>query len=649
MTFSSGQWNRDRTSPAQFSGRVAILGGIALVAFAAIFFRLWYLQVLSGDRYLAEAKNNQVREISVQAPRGEILDRDERLLVGNRTALALQIRTDQLPASQGRRAAVLKRVAEVSGGSIQKVRKEIRVQTEEVPGSPVTLRRDVPFELVYFLRENQDRFPGVTVDRVYVRRYPRGTMAAQILGHVREVNAEQLKQEPYQELLPGDEVGQDGLELTYDNVIRGINGETRLRVDASGTPTGEPTSVREPEPGNDLVLSIDSDLQAAGEQQLASYGLAGAFVAMDVNNGEVLALGSAPTFDPSVLAKPRVSTADSHLIFGDPDDTTSTGAPAFNRAIAGAYPTGSTFKPITALAALDAGRLGISETIVDGGSYELGDGNVIQNAGGVSFGPLQLAEALKVSSDIFFYTLGGRLNQDIEEDGKEFIQDWAEQLGLGAPTGIDVPGEAAGLVPNPAWRADLLKEGLTDRPWTSGDSVNLSVGQGDLQADPLQMAVAYAAIANGGTVVRPHVGLRAQDPAGRVVQEVNPTPRREVEIDPEWRSAIMRGLTAAAMEPGGTSYSVFGNFPFDVAGKTGTAETSSGIDQSWYVAVAPADDPEIVVAFTFEQGGFGVDTAAPATRALLTEYAGKYLSVKPRQLQQASAGPASTAATVPYE
>lgn len=649
MTFSSGQWNRDRTSPAQFSGRVAILGGIALVAFAAIFFRLWYLQVLSGDRYLAEAKNNQVREISVQAPRGEILDRDERLLVGNRTALALQIRTDQLPASQGRRAAVLKRVAEVSGGSIQKVRKEIRVQTEEVPGSPVTLRRDVPFELVYFLRENQDRFPGVTVDRVYVRRYPKGTMAAQILGHVREVNAEQLKQEPYQELLPGDEVGQDGLELTYDNVIRGINGETRLRVDASGTPTGEPTSVREPEPGNDLVLSIDSDLQAAGEQQLASYGLSGAFVAMDVNNGEVLALGSAPTFDPSVLAKPRVTTADSHLIFGDPDDTTSTGAPAFNRAIAGAYPTGSTFKPITALAALDAGRLGISETIVDGGSYDLGDGNVIQNAGGVSFGPLQLSEALKVSSDIFFYTLGGRLNQDIEEDGKEFIQDWAEQLGLGAPTGIDVPGEAAGLVPNPAWRADLLKEGLTDRPWTSGDSVNLSVGQGDLQADPLQMAVAYAAIANGGTVVRPHVGLRAQDPAGRVVQEVNPTPRREVEIDPEWRSAIMRGLTAAAMEPGGTSYSVFGNFPFDVAGKTGTAETSSGIDQSWYVAVAPADDPEIVVAFTFEQGGFGVDTAAPATRALLTEYAGKYLSVKPRQLQQASAGPASTAATVPYE
>ena len=649
MTFLSGQWNRDRTSPSQFSGRVAILGAFALIAFAVIFFRLWYLQVLSGDRYLAEAKNNQVREISVQAPRGEILDRDGRVLVGNRTALALQVRTDQLPTSEDRADVVLERLAEVAGIPIKRVRKDIRVQTREVPGSPVTLRRDVPFELVFYLRENQERFPGVTVDRVYVRRYPRGTMAAQILGHVREVDAEQLEQPAYQELLPGDEIGQDGIELTYDNVVRGINGETKLRVDAAGVPTGEPTSVREPTPGNDLVLSIDSELQEIGEAQLADQGLPGGFVAMDVESGEVLALGSAPTFNPSVLAKPAVSPADSEAIFGDPDDTTSTGAPAFNRAIGGGYPTGSVFKPITALAALDAGRLSVNETIVDGGSYELGDGNVIQNAGGVSFGPLQLPEALQVSSDIFFYTLGGRLNEAIEAGGQEYIQKWAEQLGLGAPTGIDVPGEASGLVPSPEWRNDLFKQELTDRPWTSGDNVNLSVGQGDLQADPLQMAVAYAAIGNGGTVVRPHIGLRAQDPAGRVVQEINPTPKREVEINPEWRQAIMRGLTAAAMEPGGTSYAVFGGYPVPVAGKTGTAETSLGIDQSWYVAMAPADDPEVVIAFTFEQGGFGVDTAAPAVKALLTGYASKYLSVKSRQFDLAEAETPAAAATVPYE
>ena len=650
MTFSSGQWNRDRTNPAQFTGRVAVLGGFALVAFLVIFFRLWYLQVLSGDRYLAEAKNNQVREISVPAPRGEILDRDGKLLVGNRTALALQVRTDQLPQAEGRADVVLRRVAEIADMSFEKVRQQIREQTRELPATPVTLRRDVPFELVYYLRENQERFPGVTIDRVYVRKYPRGTMAAQILGYVREVSAEQLEQAPYQELLPGDEVGQEGIELTYDSVLRGINGETRLRVDAAGVPNGDPAVVREPEPGNDLVLSIDSDLQEIGESQLAERGLPGAFVAMDVNSGEVLALGSAPAFDPSVLAKPVVSPADSALIFGSPDDPASTGAPAFNRAVTGTYPTGSTFKPVTALAALADDKLGLSEVINDPGAITIGD-QEFQNAGRIANGPVNLRDALKVSSDVFFYTLGARMNPD-GEDAPQPLQEWARELGLGDPTGVDVPGEAAGNIPSPEWRNDLYKEGLTDRTWSIGDNVQAAIGQGDVLATPLQMAVAYAAIGNGGKVVRPHVGLRAQNSQGDVVQEINPAPRREVEIDPAWRSAVMDGLRAAAMEPGGTSYPVFGSFPVEVAGKTGTAETFvDGVpyDQSWYVAMAPADDPEVVVAFTIERGGFGVDSAAPATRALLTEYATKYLSVKPRQLQESIAELPAAGATVPYE
>jgi penicillin-binding protein 2 len=268
------------------------------------------------------------------------------------------------------------------------------------------------------------------------------------------------------------------------------------------------------------------------------------------------------------------------------------------------------------------------------------------------WGPIQLRRALQVSSDVFFYTLGGRLEELI--DDTEYIQDWAEKLGLGRTTGIDLPGEAAGLVPSPEWRNDLYREGLTDRPWSFGDSINLSVGQGDLGANPLQMAVAYAAIGNGGTVVTPHVAKRAEDPAGRVVQEIEKPPQREVDMNAEWRQAIMDGLTAAAMEPEGTSYAVFGEpgFPVDVAGKTGTAETFvNGVpqDQSWYVALAPADDPEVVVAFTFEQGGFGADTAAPATRQLLTEYAEQFLKVKPRQFEQDAAEPAGEAGTVVYE
>jgi penicillin-binding protein 2 len=648
MTFSGGRWNRDRANPVQFHGRVAVIGVLGLIIFAVIFFRLWYLQVLSGDRYLAEAQGNRFREITVQAPRGEIRDRDGKVLVTSRNALALQVRAEELPESAKRRGEVLRRVAEVADMRATKVRKEIRQQTKELPSSPVTLKGDVPIELVYYLRENQSRYPGVTAERVYVREYPQGTTAAHLLGHVREINEEQLSEARYQDLEPGDEIGQEGLELSYDHVLRGVNGATTVQVDASGLPTGRATSIQEPEPGNDLVLSIDSDLQQVGESQLASFGLPGAFVAMDANNGEVLAMGSNPTFDPSILAQTKVSKAEAESIYGDPDDESTTGGPNFNRAIAGGYPTGSTFKPITALAALDADRLGIEEIIADDGVYELGDGNVARNAGDAVWGNIALRRALQVSSDVFFYTLGGRLEEVIDEH--EYIQEWASQLGLGDATGIDVPGEAPGLIPNPEWRNDLFVEGLTDRAWSFGDSINLSVGQGDLQADPLQMAVAYAAIGNGGTVVTPHVGLRAEDPAGRVVQEIEPAPQRQVDIDPDWQRAIMDGLTSAAMEPEGTSYPVFGEpgFPIDVAGKTGTAETTQG-DQSWYVGLAPADDPKVVVAFTFERGGFGADTAAPATRALLTEYAENYLSVKPRQFDQAAAESAGEAGTVVYE
>lgn len=650
MSFGDGSWNDDRARPGVLQRRIAILGGVALIAFGVILFRLWYLQVLSGDRYLAEAQGNRVREITVQAPRGEILDREGETLVGNRTALALQVRAEELPEDRARRAAVLERVSEVTGMPLGEIRKEIQRQTDLLPSNPVTLKRDVSTDLVYFLRENQQRFEGVTVDRVYVRRYTRGTTAAHLVGYVKEVSAEQLEESQFAELEAGDEIGQDGVELSYDNLLRGVNGATRVSVDASGTPTGRPSSVREPAQGNDLILTIDSDLQEVGEAQLGEYGLPGAFVAMDVENGEVLAMGSSPTFDPATLAKPQLPKAEFKAIF-DPDNTLGTGAPAFNRAIAAGYPTGSTFKPVTALAALDAGELSTTETINDDGLYQLGE-IPYRNAGDVAHGVIDLRRAMEVSSDVFFYTLGGRLQETIDDDGKEYIQDWAKSLSFGATTGIDVPGEAPGTVPTPEWRNDLYRQGDTDRPWSTGDNVNLSVGQGDLLASPLQLATAYAALGNGGTVVTPHVGMRAEDPSGQVVQEIQPDPQREVEIEPEWRDTIMDGLVGAAMEPGGTSYGIFGNFPVDIAGKTGTAETFvDGVpyDQSWYAALMPADDPKVVVAFTVERGGFGADAAAPATRALLAEYAKEYMSVSQNQLDAAAAAPTPAAGTVVFE
>ena len=637
-----GDWRRP-PMPAQFALRVTILGGVGVVMFALVFFRLWYLQVLSGDKYEAEAQNNQVREQIVHAPRGEITDRHGQVLVSNRTALALQLNMTELPTSHERLARLFERLGEVADLTPKKIRRDIEEQRKTSPGSPVTLDRDVSYDTVYYLRENQQKFPGVSVDRVYVRDYPQGTLAAHLLGYTGEADQKELEDPRNDSLVPGDQVGKDGVEFTYDSLLRGVDGVSRYQVDASGRPTGGTLSETPPRTGNNLVLSIDDAVQQAGQDAIVRQGNPGGFVAMNVRNGELLGLGSSPSYDPSVFAKPRVPTAVYKSLTSE-----ATGAPLFDRATNGLYPTGSTFKPITAVAALDSGTIGIGTIINDTGEFPLGDGQVLHNAGDAVNGPIDLRDALKVSSDVFFYTLGYRMDEaDIPDGGP--LQQWARELGIGQPTGLDVGGEGAGLLPTPGWRNQNFKRDtdpnwpcgeevciskgeLTDRPWTVGDNVNLAVGQGDLQADPLQMAVAYAAIANGGTVVTPHVGMSVEDQDGRVIQEIQPEPKRQVDIDPAWRQTILDGLHAAATEPGGTSYPVFGEYPVQIAGKTGTAERPGHLDQSWYIALAPYPDPKYVVAVTIEEGVFGVDSAAPAARDIFNQL----LHVKASKVHDAS-------------
>ncbi len=588
--------------------RIAIFGGLALVLFGVLFFRLWFLQVLNGDRYLAEANNNRTREFRVSAPRGEVLARNGEVLVSNRTSLALQVNPRKLPERLRERRTELAQLAELTHSSLRRVRKTMHEQLKLAPSAPVTLRRDVGNYLVFYLQENQDRFPGVTVERVFVRRYPHGTLAAHILGNVGEVSEEQLKERRYRGLQPGDEIGQDGVEYRYDRFLHGRPGLTRIQVDALGQPTRNGQLVSTPPvPGDNLKLTIDPDVQAAGEAALAARGLRGGFVTMDVNNGEILGLGSFPTFDPSVFTRP-MTQAQVDALYRDP-----IAAPLTDRAIAGLYPTGSTFKPITAIAALEGGNLTPSEVIYDPGQLVVG-GQVFTNAGEAANGSVSLVSALEVSSDVFFYTLGLRMWDTGE------LQHWGHVLGIGRPTGIDLPGAAEGLLPSQRWRNRLYKEGETERPWSAGDNVQLATGQGDLQTNPLQMAVAYAAIANGGTIVTPHLGLEIDDAAGRVLEEFDPTPRRHVHIDPGYRAAILEGLHDAAQNGGGTSFDVFGSFPIPVAGKTGTAQRPPYADQSWYGVLAPYPNPRIVTFVTMEEGGFGAESAAPAARAILEAY-----------------------------
>jgi penicillin-binding protein 2 len=414
-----------------------------------------------------------------------------------------------------------------------------------------------------------------------------------------------------------------------------------MTVDAQGDlDESAGVKVTEPKQGQRLQLTLDYDLQKAGDAALAramqaskNPTRAGAWVAMDPRDGEVYGMGSSPSFDAGILAHPFSQRTYDELTSKSQD------APLVNRATESTYPTGSTFKPITAFAALTGGLISSSTIIDDTGHWELGTQHY-QNANEASFGPLDIADALKVSSDIFFFQLGAQA-----ADHGNLIQRWARRFGFGAKTGIDLPGEQPGLVPDPKWRnegfraytrcrekaglaqfsqAALYKCGGIEKPWTPGDDVNLAVGQGDLQATPLQLAVAYAAIANGGTIVRPHLGKEVQDANGFPIHEIQPQARRRIKLDPHARQVVMNGLHAAASAQDGTSADVFKGWPkrYPVYGKTGTAERRPNPDQAWYACFVNDRERPIVVVVTVEKGGFGAETAAPAARLILSQWFG---------------------------
>jgi penicillin-binding protein 2 len=601
--------NRRGLTP-QLAFRIALIGGVALLAFGVIFFRLWYLQVLSGDQYEAKANDNRVREIKVQAPRGEVVDRDGRVLVDNRTGLAVKVTPGKLPGERSERMAIYRKLGKVLGSRTSRIDKSVSDQLKALPYSAATVKQDVKPNVVAYLLERQKEFPGVTVERVFLRQYPHKQIGAHLFGTVGEITKEQLKDQRYRGVGLGDRVGQSGIEYQYDRFLRGKNGASRVQVDALGNLKGE-LSVKRPVQGRQLRLSVDLGVQRVGQQALS--GTKGAFAVMNVRNGQMVALGSTPSFDPNIFSK-VIRNRDFKRLSSE-----ELGKPLFNRATQGGYPTGSTYKLITSVAGLEGGIITPDTVQYDGGSITVG-GIRFQNAGGVSHGPVALRRALTVSSDVYYYLIGREANG--QGDGL-LMQRWARNLGIGRPTGIDMPSEAKGFIPTPKWRNQLFKKKLTDRPWSIGDSINLSIGQGDLQANPLQMAVAYATVANGGRVLRPRLGQRIEDAGGRALQQLEAPSARRVKIKPAHRQGILEGLRGAASASDGTSSTVFKGFPIPVAGKTGTAEKGAGRpDQSWYVALAPYPNPKYVVAVTDETGGFGAESAAPKARQILAELFG---------------------------
>jgi penicillin-binding protein 2 len=700
---------RGQISP-QLGLRVAILGGFALAMFAIVFFRLWYLQVLTGEQYVHQAKVNDQRVLAIPAPRGEILDRFGRPIVTSSTTNAVQIIPGALPLAvrsqaaeyqeelgkaqaeyveahervkafeselSGRRPTraqslrlhdlrhlaahirvvaipplpasarstrdLFDRLAPVIKLSPRLIDERVIAGITKLPYAPVTIKEDAGRAALTYISERRNEFPGVRQEPVAIRTYPYGEMAAQALGHVGQLSKEELKLKAFSGVAQGTVVGQEGLEYYYDRYLRGTPGAQNVQVNAAGEPIPTALPSTEPIAGHSLRLSLDLGLEHESERALRqgiseAQGAgkpadAGAFVAMEPRSGQILAIGSYPSFNPNVFAKPLTEKQYEAL-------TAGAGA-LTDRAVDGQYPTGSTFKPITAMAALEAGVITPNEVFGPGPCITVGT-EPFCNAGHAALPAMALVEALKVSSDTYFFEVGERANSH-----GNVIQDKARELGVGRPSEIDLPEEFAGVVPDRQWLAKRNREethckcGLLAEPgapWTVGYNMQLAVGQGDLLTDPLQMAVAYSALSNAfaheghGWVPHPHLGMQIDDSSGALVQDLSFPPLRRVNLNESDLSLVMQGIHEAASEAGGTSADVWTGWnqaAHPVYGKTGTAQHEGKQDQSWYMCYIGDPSRPIVIATTVEQGGFGAETAAPIARLIAAKWFGqaeKYVS-----------------------
>jgi penicillin-binding protein 2 len=611
-----------------------VLASLVVLIFAAITTRLWYLQVLASDQFVGLAAQNEVRLVPIDPLRGQILDRQGRVLVGNRPSTVVTV--DRL-GMQGQEEAVLFRLAKVLGVPVDDLIERLET-VRYADYQPVPVAEDVPEQVVFYLQEHRAEFPGVSYELSPVRDYGYGSLAAHVLGYVGEVTDKQLERESFAGYQPGETVGKEGVEATYERDLYGVRGQRAIQVNAQGEVLDREFRVRDAAPGNNVVLSIDLDTQKLVEQSL-SLGLqlarrtfdessnryldptGGAVVVMDPRNGQVLGLASNPTFDPSIFLG-GLTQPEANSLFEDPK------RPFFNRATQGEYPAGSTFKPFVAAGALKRKMAAIDGHYDCPGKYVVpGDesGTEFRNWNPVDQGFISLSDSLVISCDTVYYKFGYEYYRRYVRSGREaeIMQQDLGQMGFGRTTGIDVPGESAGLIPTAAYKFDLVENNpalYRDELslWLPGDNVNMSIGQGFSLVTPLQMAVGYSALANGGTLFTPRVGLRVERPDGSLVRRIQPDPVGRLPITKAQALFLRNSLVGVTAR--GTAATAFSGFPLDrfpIAGKTGTAEVRPKQDYSWFAAMAPANDPKYVVIALIEQGGHGSTTAAPVVRHVL--------------------------------
>jgi penicillin-binding protein 2 len=711
----------DRTSPMspQLALRVTVVGGVALVLFGLIFFRLWYLQVLDSSANARAASSNTTRHIPIQSARGAILGLDGSPLVKSELVPAVSISPTELPKqltladisstttynsgpdsgapkyllqqpSQDR--AMYRHLASILGMSnrpqnclvtvyytgkvvnysyakgtaprMTPIECKVAKGVAQSQFTNVTVKTGVSADIRAYIDERQSEFEGVIAGAADQQQYMLGTNGAVLFGYTGPIQADEVghkkKYPEYAGATNIDDVGQAGLQQQYDKYLRGTNGYQAVKVDAQGEFEGY-GKTHSGIAGNDLKTSIDPALEKVGQASLAksvseNASTGGAFVAMDPQNGQVYAMGSDPTYNPKIFAH-GLSQKNAKYLFSK-----SSNDPLLNKAIQGQGPDGSTFKVVTSTAALESHVWTPDETWTDPGYFCLGgvqpsqtnydNGDCRHNSSGDPPGLFNLEGALEESDDDFFFHLGDLL---YHPDGGA-LQKWEKLYGIGEPTGVDLPDESTGTLAGPALFKALYKEeiecqnatgpykghpkhphgcGIADTSaWTVGDSLNTALGQGDVQVTPLQLAVIYSAVENGGTIVTPHLAEDEQTPSGKVVQRFSFPAKRHLNINPLYLNTIRKGLYYAAHgnydgKPA-TSSDVMGSFGKPVYGKTGTAQygttqqstAGQGSDYAWYACYVPASATHkpIAVVVWVEKGGFGDVAAAPVARQILSQW-----------------------------
>ncbi len=592
----------------QLKPKFRILIVLVSVMMVILAFRLWYMQIIKGDSFRQRSENNSLRLRKIKPLRGLIMDRNRRIVADNRPSFDVVFIPDK---TRDIKKTIEKINGFYSASALEQI--ESPVIPERMRSFvPIIIERNATMAEIAAVEIHSHELPGVVTEITPVRHYEHGEAIAQTIGVTGEVSRRDIERAADGNLAPGDNVGKFGIEKSLDAHIRGKSGAEQVEVNAAGKIVRSLGKIT-PTSGNNVILTIDMELQLAAWHAIG--GRKGAVVALNPQNGEVLALLSSPSFDPNLFSV-ELSAATWEKLANDPEH------PMENRAVTGQYPPGSTFKPIVAAAALETGTVTPDSAIYCKGVFAFGN-RKFHDWKRDGHGEISLHRAIVESCDVYFYNLGTLLDVDV-------IAKYARGFGFGAPTGIDLPREKSGLVPTRQWKKERFKA-----PWYAGETVPVSIGQGYNLATPLQLANAYAALANGGIIYRPRIVKQIEAPDGRIVQLFETEKSGVLPVSARNMEVINKGLWGVVNEPGGTGHALKGT-QHDVCGKTGTAQVvgarrdaggrqinvlnAETNDHALFVCFSPCEKPEIAIAVVVENGGHGGTAAAPVARKLVDVY-----------------------------